>query len=79
MEAKTAAAAAMITASGHQVALEVDGGIAPATVSGAVAAGARVLVVGSALYRHTDGIAAAIDDLHARINETIGGPGEEAV
>ncbi len=74
MEAKTSAAAAMIAASGHQVQLEVDGGIAPATVAGAVAAGARVLVVGSALYRHTDGVAAAISDLHARINATIGEP-----
>jgi ribulose-phosphate 3-epimerase len=54
--------------------LEVDGGIAPATVAGAVRAGARVLVVGSALYRHTDGIAAAISDLHQRVNEALGEP-----
>ena len=76
MEAKTAAAAALIAESGHSVQLEVDGGIAPATVAGAVRAGARVLVVGSALYRHTDGIAAAIGDLHTRINAAIGAPGD---
>ena len=73
MEAKTAAAAAMIAESGHAIELEVDGGIAPDTVADAVAAGARVLVVGSALYRHTDGIAAAIADLQTRIEATIGG------
>jgi len=44
-------------------------------VGRAVTAGARVLVVGSALYRHTDGIAAAISDLHTRINEALEVPG----
>jgi ribulose-phosphate 3-epimerase len=74
MEAKTAAAAAMIAGSGRTVELEVDGGIAPATVAGAVVAGARVLVVGSALYRHTDGIPAAISELHGLINAALGAP-----
>jgi ribulose-phosphate 3-epimerase len=74
MEAKTSAAAALIAASGRPVELEVDGGIAPATVADAVISGARVLVVGSALYRHTDGIAAAISDLHTRINTALKDP-----
>jgi ribulose-phosphate 3-epimerase len=74
MEAKTTAAAAMIAGSGHAIELEVDGGVAPATVAGAVTAGARVLVVGSALYRHTDGIGAAITELHTLINTAVGGP-----
>jgi ribulose-phosphate 3-epimerase len=75
MESKVAAAADLIAASGRQIELEVDGGIAPPTVAGAVRAGARVLVVGSALFRHIDGVAAAIDDLHTRVNAALGESG----
>jgi ribulose-phosphate 3-epimerase len=39
-----------IDAAGLDVALEVDGGIAPATAGAVVAAGARVLVAGSAVF-----------------------------
>ncbi len=45
---------------------EVDGGIGPATVAGAVAAGANVLVSGSALYRDPEGLDHAVADLRAR-------------
>ena len=48
----------MIEAAGlaDDVDVEVDGGIGPATVAGAAAAGANVLVAGSALYRDPEGL-----------------------
>lgn len=52
----------MIDAHGLNVALEVDGGVAPGTARKVVEAGARVLVAGSAVYGHPD-YAAAITAL----------------
>ena len=49
-----------------QVDLEVDGGIGPTTVGAAAAAGANVLVAGSALYRDPEGLGHAVADLRAR-------------
>ncbi len=71
MEPKIADAASMIEASGHNVELEVDGGISPKTVGGAAAAGARILVAGSALYKHEGGLADAVATLRARALEAI--------
>ncbi|HWC12562.1 MAG TPA: ribulose-phosphate 3-epimerase [Acidimicrobiales bacterium] len=71
MEPKIAEAAALIEASGHDVELEVDGGISPETVGGAAAAGARILVAGSALYKHEGGLADAVATLRARAVEAI--------
>jgi ribulose-phosphate 3-epimerase len=71
MEPKIAEAAALIEASGHDVELEVDGGISPDTVGGAAAAGARILVAGSALYKHEGGLADAVATLRARALEAI--------
>ena len=71
MEPKIAAAAALIQESGHDVELEVDGGISPDTVGGAAAAGARILVAGSALYKHEGGLADAVATLRARALEAI--------
>jgi ribulose-phosphate 3-epimerase len=51
MTAKVTAAAALIRAADHPVALEVDGGIGPATIAAMRAAGANRFVVGSALWR----------------------------
>jgi ribulose-phosphate 3-epimerase len=45
--------------------VEVDGGIGPATISGAAAAGANVLVAGSALYRDPEGLGHAVATLRA--------------
>jgi ribulose-phosphate 3-epimerase len=47
---KLRALRAAIDADGLDVALEVDGGVSPATASAVVAAGARVLVAGSAVF-----------------------------
>jgi ribulose-phosphate 3-epimerase len=67
MEPKVAAVRAMIEAAGlaDHVDLEVDGGIGPATIAGAAAAGANVLVAGSALYRDPEGLGHAVDHLRA--------------
>jgi ribulose-phosphate 3-epimerase len=63
MEPKIAEVARLIEASGHDVQLEVDGGIAPATVAAAVGAGADVLVAGSAVFRDELGMEHAISEL----------------
>jgi ribulose-phosphate 3-epimerase len=68
MEPKIAEIRAMIDAAGlaDTVDLEVDGGIGPATIAGAAAAGANVLIAGSALYKDPDGLEHAVTDLRSR-------------
>lgn len=73
MEAKIAAAAELLADAGRPIELEVDGGIGPDTISGAVSAGARVFVVGSALYRHPGGVPAAVRELRERIEQATSG------
>ncbi|WP_419945525.1 ribulose-phosphate 3-epimerase [Candidatus Poriferisodalis sp.] len=53
-------------ASGSGIDIEVDGGISADTIGGAAAAGANVLVSGSALYRYADGLAHGVADLRCR-------------
>jgi ribulose-phosphate 3-epimerase len=65
MEPKIREVRTMIDAAGLNVDVEVDGGIGPATIAGAVAAGANVLVAGTALFRYPD-LAAGVADLRAR-------------
>ena len=60
MIAKIAEAAALI--GDRPIELEVDGGVTPETAGSVAAAGARVLVAGSAVYGRSD-IATAIHDL----------------
>lgn len=64
MEEKVAEVAALVA--GYDCDVEVDGGIGPDTVGAAAAAGANVLVAGSALYRDPEGLAHAVADLRAR-------------
>jgi ribulose-phosphate 3-epimerase len=68
MEPKISQVRAMIAAAGltDRVDIEVDGGIGPDTIAAAAAAGANVLVAGSALYRDPEGLAHAVSDLRAR-------------
>ena len=66
MEPKIAEVARMIEASGYDVGIEVDGGIGPTTVAGAVSAGANLLVAGSAIFRDPDGLEHGVSDLRAR-------------
>lgn len=67
MEPKIAEVRALLDARGlaDRVHLEVDGGISAATVAGAAAAGANVLIAGTAMFRHPDGKAAAVSELRA--------------
>jgi ribulose-phosphate 3-epimerase len=57
----------MLDEQGLAAELEVDGGIVAETAPLVVEAGARVLVAGSAVFRHTDGVAAAM----ARMQESV--------
>jgi ribulose-phosphate 3-epimerase len=66
MEPKVAEVRRLVDRQGLDVDVEVDGGIGPATVAGAAAAGANVLVAGSALYRDPAGLDHAVSDLRAR-------------
>ena len=68
MESKIRQVRAMVDAAGlaDSVHVEVDGGIGPATVSGAASAGANLLIAGSALYRDPKGLRHAVDDLRAK-------------
>jgi ribulose-phosphate 3-epimerase len=68
MEAKITEVRRMIDAAGlsDHVDLEVDGGIGPSTIAGAVAAGANVLIAGSALFGYAEGLEHGVADLRAR-------------
>jgi len=68
MEPKIAEVRSMIEAAGlaDAVDLEVDGGIGPTTIAGAAAAGANVLIAGSALYKDPEGLEHAVTDLRTR-------------
>ncbi|HYN32457.1 MAG TPA: ribulose-phosphate 3-epimerase, partial [Ilumatobacteraceae bacterium] len=68
MEPKIAEIRGMIDAAGlaDTVDLEVDGGIGPSTIAGAAAAGANVLIAGSALYNDPEGLEHAVTDLRTR-------------
>ncbi len=71
MEPKIAEMRAMIDGAGlsDSIDLEVDGGISASTVAGAAGAGANLLIAGSALYRHPDGLAAAVAELRQLATE----------
>jgi ribulose-phosphate 3-epimerase len=61
MEPKVAEVHALVA--GRDIDVEVDGGISTETVAGAVAAGANVLVAGSALFRDPAGLTHAVTEL----------------
>lgn len=65
MEPKISAVRRMVLDGGHDIDIEVDGGIGPTTIAGAVTAGANVLVAGSSLYRDPDGLSHAVTELRA--------------
>ena len=75
MEPKIAEVRRMIDESGHDIDLEVDGGIGPGTVAGAATAGANVFVAGSAVFGHPEGPAAAVADLRRRAEAARGPEG----
>ena len=65
MEPKIREVRELIAHSGHDVEIEVDGGLDVDTVAGAVVAGANVIVAGSALYRDPAGLEHAVAALRA--------------
>jgi ribulose-phosphate 3-epimerase len=58
-----------------RIELEVDGGIAPATVAGAVCAGANMLIAGSALFRDPEGLEHAVTELRRLAEQARAGHG----
>ncbi len=71
MEPKIREAAALIEESGRDIDLEVDGGINSDTIAGAAAAGARVLVTGSALFKFEGGLSEAVGEMRRRAEEAL--------
>ena len=69
MDSKIAAARDLIGGCGREVALEVDGGISPATIARPAAAGADRFVVGSALYKQGDP-ARVVDELNLSLDSS---------
>jgi ribulose-phosphate 3-epimerase len=72
MEPKIAEVRRMVNEAGlaDLVDVEVDGGISSSTVQGAARAGANVLVAGSSLFRHSDGLGAAVQELRSLAEAT---------
>jgi len=63
---------AMLSAADSPADISVDGGVAPATAGRVVAAGANVLVAGSAVFRHEGGVANALRELREAANRIEG-------
>lgn len=63
MEPKIEAARRLLDGADHWIDLEVDGGISPTTIAGAAGAGANVLISGSSLFGHPDGLTAGVTEL----------------
>lgn len=70
MEPKIRQVRALAEAAGREIDIEVDGGIGPDTIAGAVAAGANVVVSGSALFGYDGGLGVGVADLRARAEHT---------
>lgn len=70
MEPKVARIRQWIVERGLDVDIEVDGGVGPSTIAGAAAAGANLLVAGSALFRDPEGLEHAVADLRSRADAT---------
>ena len=57
---------------GEDTALEVDGGIDATTAPGVAGAGADVLVAGSAIYGHPQGVAAGVSAIRDAVETAVG-------
>lgn len=72
MEPKIEALRTMIDKRELDVRIEVDGGISEVTAGGVLAAGADILVAGSALYKHAGGLGAAVESIRHVAKEVLG-------
>jgi ribulose-phosphate 3-epimerase len=77
MEGKVAETRRLITRSGLQTLIEVDGGISAATAPRAWRAGAELLVAGSAILAHPEGRPAAAAELRRSLQPHVQAPSEE--
>jgi len=68
MTGKIARLREMIRKTGREVDIEVDGGIDESTAAEVVRAGANVLVAGTAVFRHPDGVAGGIRALRLAVS-----------
>lgn len=73
MEPKIRQVRDLVLASGLDINIEVDGGIDAGNGERAAAAGANVLVAGTALFSHPDGMAAAVAELRKRAEAAFAG------
>jgi ribulose-phosphate 3-epimerase len=73
MEPKIGEVRKMIAGRGlsDRIDVEVDGGIAPETIQGAVRAGANMLIAGSALFRDPEGRAHAVAELRRLAEQAV--------
>jgi ribulose-phosphate 3-epimerase len=71
MEGKVEEARRLITRSGREALIEVDGGISAATAPRAVRAGAQLLVAGSAILAHPEGRPAAVAALRRSLHPDV--------
>jgi ribulose-phosphate 3-epimerase len=71
MEGKVAEARRLITRSGREALIEVDGGISAATAPRAVRAGTQLLVAGSAILAHPEGRPAAVAELRRSLHPDV--------
>ena len=69
VEPKIAEVYRLIGAHDRVVDLEVDGGISPASIGGAAAAGANLFVSGSSLFSHPEGLSKGIANLRGLAEE----------
>ncbi len=60
----------MVLAGGHDIDIEVDGGINSQTIAAVQACGANIMVAGSCIFKHADGIAAGIAALRRAADAT---------
>ncbi|MBI2862477.1 MAG: ribulose-phosphate 3-epimerase [Chloroflexi bacterium] len=67
---KVRASRRLLEQRGLGVEIAIDGGINAETIGSALEAGATVFAIGSALYRHPDGIGAAVAEIQARLKAT---------
>lgn len=69
MEPKIDMTRRLLDTADHWIDLEVDGGISANTVAGAAGSGANVLISGSAMFRHPEGLAASVTELRTLATE----------
>lgn len=72
MTSKITELRAMVKNEHLDVDIEVDGGINVETISSAVQSGANVMIGGSCIFKHDDGIKAGIDALRKTLHDEIG-------